>query len=496
MLRYINRLRQKTPVSTTNNTRTTLSPLNLPEILELIFSYLDDYTTRRWAALVCRQWYLLNQGRLAREVTWNQDWRSSRKERALLKLPGAGRFYICHLSNGSDLMQDAIFALHRLESKYLKQLGQGASTSAVSDNSDNSNKRISTSTAALTLYNFMPLRELILYTAFGHPFIESFPIPSSLTRLAIKVGYSHYVEWDFGMILSKCPLLEYFCADTFNTSDIHLRLSPFDPTTTPRLPLRSLVLHNVALPQPELEILLQLTPDLKELKLMAMLWHEGNQYNWTLLFTYLMDNNITLDRAHFSTLDRKMSAKETEQLLADIYPHLSSERSLWALDVTPQLLQTITSQSNTLTTLEVIWKAPERFAPKSCCLTSLAQAPGLIHQYLCESPYLAHLTTLKMITEETTPSYQTTPRHLSAILGSGGVAVSAPSTSKSTPLARFDFSTQSTVASSLVTSLVSAHFSRTSRSVSQGTVSRKLSETDTAHTHVYSSREGSASLLD
>ncbi|KAK3806253.1 MAG: hypothetical protein JOS17DRAFT_767737, partial [Linnemannia elongata] len=398
MLRYINRQRQKTRVSTTNTTRTTLSPLDLPEILELIFSYLDNYTTRRSVVLVCRQWHLLNQNRLVREVTWNQDWRPSRKERALRKLPGAGQLYICHLGNGSHFIQDALIALLLLESKYQKQLGQCGSTGVVDGNSDNSSKHTSASTTARTLYNFAPLRELVLYNAFCHStFIDSFPIPSSLTRLTIKVGYSHYAECDLGKIISRCPLLEYFCADTIGTSGILCHLSPFDSSTTPSLPLRSLVLYNATLSQLELEILLRLTPDLKELKLKAMLWHEGKPYDWTRLFTFLKDNNITLDKAHFSSLGHKMSAMETEQLLADVYPHLSSERSLWALDVTSQLLQTIASQPNTLTTLEVMWKATTSFAPKTCCHISLSQAPGLIHQYLCDSPYLAHLTTLKTI---------------------------------------------------------------------------------------------------
>ncbi|OAQ34414.1 hypothetical protein K457DRAFT_14252 [Linnemannia elongata AG-77] len=396
MLRYISRRLQKTPVSTTNTTKTTLSPLDLPEILELIFSYLDNYTTRRSAVLVCRQWHILNQNRLVREVTWNQDWKPSRKERALRKLPGAGRLYICHLGNGSHFIQDALVALLVLESEYLKQLRQGGSASAVNDNSDSSNKRTSTSTTSPTLYNFTPLRELVLYTAFCHEtFIDSFPIPSSLTRLTIKVGYSHHAECDLSKILSRCPLLEYFCADTFGTSGIRFQLSQFDSTTTPRLPLRSLVLHNAAISQFELEALLRLTPDLKELKLMAMLRYEGEPYNWTWLFTFLKSINIILDKAHFSSLGLKMSAKETEKLLVDIYPYLSSERSLWTLDVTPQLLQTITSQPNTLTTLEVMWKATTNFAPKTCCYVSLAQAPELIHQYLCHSPYFAHLTTLK-----------------------------------------------------------------------------------------------------
>lgn len=51
-----------------------------------------------------------------------------------------------------------------------------------------------------------------------------------------------------------------------------------------------------------------------------------------------------------------MSEEETELILRDVYPKASRERSLWALDVTPQLLQEVFMQPNTLTTLEVLWK--------------------------------------------------------------------------------------------------------------------------------------------
>lgn len=42
----------------------TLSPLNVPEILELIFSYLDTPTLRHTVCLVCRQWLQMNQDRV------------------------------------------------------------------------------------------------------------------------------------------------------------------------------------------------------------------------------------------------------------------------------------------------------------------------------------------------------------------------------------------------------------------------------------------------
>ncbi|KAH7059987.1 hypothetical protein BKA57DRAFT_446100 [Linnemannia elongata] len=52
----------------------TLSPLEIPELLELIFSFLDDITINRSVVAVCRQWNHLNQHRLYRDLWWDTRW--------------------------------------------------------------------------------------------------------------------------------------------------------------------------------------------------------------------------------------------------------------------------------------------------------------------------------------------------------------------------------------------------------------------------------------
>ncbi|KAF9147793.1 hypothetical protein BG015_010511 [Linnemannia schmuckeri] len=77
--------------------------------------------------------------------------------------------------------------------------------------------------------------------------------------------------------------------------------------------LRSLMLVNVYLAQDDLESLLRFTPKLKELKLVATMWHDDKKYDWTRLFGSLKANNIILDKAHFSKLGNRMSAEESLQ---------------------------------------------------------------------------------------------------------------------------------------------------------------------------------------
>ncbi|KAF9548677.1 hypothetical protein EC957_005916 [Mortierella hygrophila] len=408
------------PLSTTSTSiQTTLSPLDIPEILEQIFSYLDNSTLRRSIAPVCRQWFLLSQNRLVRDITWHESLGSFRKRRLLRKLPGAGRFYYCQLFTPRAQSEckhpfdkDVMHALGRLESAYRQkqlekeqqQRHRSQGNTVVSN--DNNRKRHPTSTST-TLYDAIsPLREMNLYIAYARlSHLDTFTYPSSLTRLTIAVGFSYYAHFDICKVLRTCPSLEHFCAEGYGSV---VQWSQFVLSTSNTvhqrqrkqqqpLRLRSLVLVNAYLPQDDLEFLLRFTPKLSELKLVANIWHYDKKYDWTRLFASLKVNNITLDKAHFSTLGNKMSAEEIESLWADVCPRSSSERSLWALDVTPQLLHTVFLQQDILTTLEVFWM-PDKYLPsRTNCEESLGGAHELIHQYLCDSPYLAHLTTLKTV---------------------------------------------------------------------------------------------------
>ncbi|KAK3819377.1 MAG: hypothetical protein JOS17DRAFT_756307 [Linnemannia elongata] len=127
-----------------------------------------------------------------------------------------------------------------------------------------------------------------------------------------------------------------------------------------------------------------------------MMWSGGTMYNWTRLFRFLRTYNITLDSTHLSNYNVSLSTEETELLFTDVFSSRSSERTLWALDVTPELLRRMFLQpaATTLTTLELCWKLTSDHSP-SYCAEDLADAPGLLHQFHCNSDLLVHLITLK-----------------------------------------------------------------------------------------------------
>ncbi|KAK3819401.1 MAG: hypothetical protein JOS17DRAFT_756352 [Linnemannia elongata] len=413
MLQYITHRQQRL----TTTTQAVLSPLDIPEILEQIFPYLDEYTIRRSVIFVCRQWRLLNQNRIVREVTWYETWGPSRKERALQKLPGAGRLYICNLCGVENTAfdQDLARELRTLDSEHQKQrklLQQGdRQQSIIRTVFKNRNSRQSTPTP---YHNSGPLREVVyLIQDYSYNQFWSLPLPSTITSLDLHVqnSWESIAMCSLGKILKCCPLLEHFSVSSHQLIGFYVLVSSTslnEATAVGPLRLRSLVFFNIVLPQWDLEALLPHTPNLKELKLKAMLWQQSRPYDWARLFGSLKANNITLDKAHFSTQGARMSDADTEVLMADVYSPSSSEVSLWMLDLTPQLLQTVFLQQETVTTLEICWKRASLSPDSEFGVVNYAVADrrdkefingayDLVQRFLCDSPYAAHLTTLKAI---------------------------------------------------------------------------------------------------
>ncbi|KAF9550084.1 hypothetical protein EC957_001570 [Mortierella hygrophila] len=85
--------------------------LQIVELLERTFSYVDDTTLRRTVVLVCRLWLHMNRGRVVREVCCDYRWRTVSFDEALTRIPGAGRF--CY--SGAELHDVDEDVLRRLE---------------------------------------------------------------------------------------------------------------------------------------------------------------------------------------------------------------------------------------------------------------------------------------------------------------------------------------------------------------------------------------------
>ncbi|KAK3845638.1 MAG: hypothetical protein J3R72DRAFT_501318 [Linnemannia gamsii] len=86
------------------------SPLNIIEPLQLIFSFIDDYTINCSIAAVCRQWNQLNQHRLYRELWWDTRWPLwDEVESVVKRIPGTNRVRLGSATLRSEWRQIAFF---------------------------------------------------------------------------------------------------------------------------------------------------------------------------------------------------------------------------------------------------------------------------------------------------------------------------------------------------------------------------------------------------
>ncbi|KAG9072902.1 hypothetical protein KI688_000683 [Linnemannia hyalina] len=377
----------------------------MTDILIIIFSYLSDDTLRQSVAPVSRLWLHTVQNVMVREVVWYSEWSPNRLSVALATLPGAGRF-ICHnqfTNHPAELL--LLDALRQLEVDYQQQLN-GCNNN---NNQEQGQQDVSRSPAGGTTCQFffhksVPLQHLDLVTTkLSGTTFDQFPFPTSLTTINLTFCRGHWSAFSLTRILALCPLLESFHAKCRANIHLKITLEPLEQqqssnTTTfgqhqqqqedkQELALRSLILEGLDLDLAKLMILLTTTPHLKELKLIDMepRWPRI----WTDLLNYLPTLPYRLESTHFSHKNRSLSSSEMEAMLA--VQAISSEWSLWGLNVQPSLLQSLESTTNVVTKLELHcshhgsrWHQLE-----------LQSVPTLIHKYLCNSPHLVHLRVIR-----------------------------------------------------------------------------------------------------
>ncbi|KAF8930363.1 hypothetical protein BGZ47_000595 [Haplosporangium gracile] len=425
--------------TTTTDTRRTPSPLDIPEILELIFLHLDEHTLRYRVVYVCRQWHRLNQGRLLRSVVWDSSWSKERLYTMSAKLVGAARFSYYLLSKPDEGLQgweikDAIERAqeeyrrldeHRSnrsgsgsESMVINELGQTATTASATTTATATAPSPSLTTTAMTaltavLYNFGPLKELnlALDMSFSQYAAQGFPYPDTLTKLVmtILVPDQGFIVLGLSSLLqNRCPLLEIL--EIHGTPEVEL-VWTLPATTVDRdqeqqhqswqqpLALQSLILDNTTFDQGSLENLLTFASKLKVLKLIAVPSSNNDQgYDWLRLLRHLQSLPIVLETIHISTHNQQ-TLPEVFQAMSEICTSSSivSEWNLWVLDTSSSLLKDLElhTGTNSLTTLELFSKA--RRPGTSYHLSELRGAPLFLHQLLSSTDKLVHLKTLKTI---------------------------------------------------------------------------------------------------
>ncbi|KAH7059851.1 hypothetical protein BKA57DRAFT_498861 [Linnemannia elongata] len=391
----------------------TLSPLHLPEILIIIFSYLSDDTLRQSVAPVCRLWLHTVRNAMIREVVWFSEWTPNRLSEALSTLPGAGRL-ICHNqftnSPAEALLLDA---LRQLEVNLQQQLNGSNNNN---NNQEQEQQDVSRTPAEETTYRFffhknVPLQHLDLVTnkLTSIPF-DLFPFPTSLTTLNLTLCRAYGSAFSLTRILALCPLLVSFHAKCRVDALVRITLEPFEQQQSlnitasglqqqqqqqrenkKQLALRSIILEGLDLDLAKFMNLLTMTPHLKELKLIDM--YAGWRRMWADFQNFLPTLPYRLESTHFSYDTEASDSGEIEAMLAR--QPMSSEWSLWGLNVKPSLLQSLESTANVVTKLELYCSSRSQGYGASCHRQELQSVPTLIHKYLCNSPHLVHLRVVK-----------------------------------------------------------------------------------------------------
>ncbi|KAF8942935.1 hypothetical protein BGZ47_005974 [Haplosporangium gracile] len=386
----------------------TLSPLHLPEILVIIFSYLSEITLRRSVAPVCRLWLYTVQNVMVRDVFWYSQWSSTQLSEALSILPGAERL-ICHnpfTNYPAELL--LMNALRQLEAEYQERLNGSNSNSQEQEKQDVSRSPAKQTPHRSYFHKDVPLQRLeLITTKFSSISFDQFPLPTSLTSIKLTFCRSFGSTFSLTRILTICPLLVIFHAKCQVNVNIKVTLEPFGQQHTfttatgqqqqqedkRQLVLRSLVLEGLGLNLVKFKNLLTVTPHLKELKLIDLTLEWPSV--WTDLLRHLKTLPYKLESTHFSSSIQATRADEMEIMLA-MHP-MPSEWSLWGLDVEPSLLQSLESSVNSVTKLELHWSHQAQSYGDGCHRQDLQSAPKLLHKYLCNSPHLVHLRVVKSV---------------------------------------------------------------------------------------------------
>ncbi|KAH7055081.1 hypothetical protein BKA57DRAFT_453008 [Linnemannia elongata] len=333
--------------------------LLLPEVLERIFSFIDDDTLHDTVILVCHQWFSLNQRRVIRELSWNDSSKTNNTRRLgnlISRFPK-----VTHLkwtSSGNNFVsKDAqrIFqALQRLNNNK-NQTGTKS----------NSSLRAADLSGSDTF------------------FLKALPCLSFITSLRLCIFQHNSLSMEY--ILRTCPYLQTLQLESPSTFSLYgnwISITDNRGTGSLALPLRFLHLENASFSQSSLENLLEVTPRLKHLQLRNLRRQDSEgDYNWGRLYKCLVSLALSLQSIHFSVYGQQAAedAGETREKVLMICPQ-TTEWSFRSSDLTPILKQCLQELPNVLTTLNMVTDSVNQHSK------ALA-----LHQYLCESPHLLHL---------------------------------------------------------------------------------------------------------
>ncbi|KAF9291094.1 hypothetical protein BGZ68_005190 [Mortierella alpina] len=354
------------------------SPLDVPEILERILSYLNQHTLRFNAAWVCQEWNNIVRPLLLRDVTWTADRLGENyPQTAILeRLEFAQTLYIKDPADRTDR-----FTTFRHENwtAFLKRL----------DTLANKDRRLNISCLSVQCHMSVHSQVPPLLKLLGFRLVR------------LRFENLHDLDVIVGSVLIWCPQLTHLyvrhrTSACFQTATMHQGTKSIG--LREELRLRSLGLDGMAIENVALFSVLRLCPNLEDLQLTGL--RDSRQVK------RCYDDSATPEHVHLvvfgkpffqrlvafcprihsldlSTYDNHFRLKgPTNQELIEAFSLLPGlkKTALLAKNVSLDILNTLSAYlHNTLTTLEIVDGVFTR------------DVGDILHGYLCNSPNLLHL---------------------------------------------------------------------------------------------------------
>ncbi|KAF9118917.1 hypothetical protein BGW39_000748 [Mortierella sp. 14UC] len=376
------------------------SPLDLPELLDHIFSFLSDHTITHTVILVCQHWLQIAQHRVMKELVWQSSTPARDKDRLLSWLGRVDRLCYHAHSERDDPYADSklwdALAERSRQHRFLDWEQQRANFTRRQQQQQQWQKgdeEPDTDEGTSEL----PLKELRIQGYIRLSNLKPvFPAVAHLTSLEIHTMAAGVLSMQD--VLENCPLLQRICVQSATTTAHYLQGPWFSPVRiNPRtglarkrapLSLRSVILKNVIVPQLCLETLIPITPHLSELVLVVETF--VNRYGSAI-------TSITNDDDDTLATD---GPTRIRQLVKLHHPHLRSFYFLpphtdlttdmlqdWIRD-SPQSKLDWTIEGSQLTTPIVAYLVK---IPNFITTLHISGACSTLHDYLCASPHLLHL---------------------------------------------------------------------------------------------------------
>ncbi|KAF9148184.1 hypothetical protein BG015_010091 [Linnemannia schmuckeri] len=368
--------------------------LELPEVLQRTFDFVDEYTLHYTVILVCHQWFWMNQHRIVRKVNWFESSKTKRFEKVVSRLSRATHMVWHPVSE--DWTSKLVQTLAENHSRQLQEQEQGLH-GLLGQDAYFQPTTPTTHHGILKKRNPLQISRILKdmdVTGTMRMFQRLLPSLGSLTSL--RVQFPGYEVLDIDSVLLASPRLVFlrleskikFLLQVAGTSSGEDTAEA--ATSSLRPPLRTFIVENAIVTQPCLEHLLAVSPRLKDLQL-RNLYHQRlilvpqiEQWSW--LMTKLSAYGISLLSVHFSIHGQPTPEKEVYEKFMMVAPR-SQEWVLRLTDLTPALTHCLWQLPNVVTHLELIQS-----------YTGYRYDGNELHRYLCASPNLLHLKALHAVT--------------------------------------------------------------------------------------------------